>query len=234
MNAKIVSAIGAIRQETRFDIISNNLSNSQTVGFKRDIPIFRGVLPHQQNFINYLFKSEKAMSFGQGEFQKTGNEFDLAIDGEGFFKLNTPMGIRYTRAGNFKLDPLKTLTNNDGFPVIGKNGVIKVEGGKIIVETDGTVKVDGNIIDKIDLVSFKDLKAIKKEGNNLFSVENQEERVVEEPKILQGFLESSNVNPIEEMIELMEAFRTFESCMKVIQSQDEMDSKAVNELGRIR
>lgn len=234
MNNYLVSLIGSLRQEKRLNIISNNLSNSNTIGFKKDIPVFKNLLHSSSRKIDYLPLDTTAISFEQGDLKKTGNDFDLAIEGDGFFKLNTPAGIRYTRAGNFKLDKTKILINSNGYPVLGKNGPVQIDGEKIVVENDGTIKVDGNMVDQFDIVSFNNLNVLKKEGGQLFNNENQKERPIENPRILQGFLENSNVNPMEEMIELIETFRAFESCMKAIQSQDEMDSKAVNELGRIR
>lgn len=234
MNDKIISLIGALRQEKRLNVISNNLSNSQTIGFKKDIPVFKSLLHSSFKRIDRLSLDTTVMSFEQGDLRKTGNDLDFAIEGEGLFKLKTPSGIRYTRGGNFRLDRARVLVNSDGYPVLGKNGPIRIEGEKITVESDGSIKVDNNLIDKIDIVTFNNLNALRKEGEHLLNNGGQKEEAVENPKILQGFLEGSNVNPVKEMIELIETFRTFESCMKVIQSQDEMDSKAVNELGRMR
>lgn len=234
MKSRITAIIGALRQETRFNIISNNLSNIQTVGFKKEIPIFKSTLNQALKKVGQDLENSIFVSFRQGEFQETGNPFDFGIDGEGFFKVETPFGIRYTRAGRFKLNQDKLLTTYEGYPLLGRGGPIKIEGQNITVEQDGAVKVNGNLVGKIDLVTFKDLKTLKKMGHHLFFVEGEEEVVVLTPRILQGFLESSNINVIEEMVQLMDAFRSYESCIKVIQSQDEMDSNIVNNLGKIR
>jgi flagellar basal-body rod protein FlgG len=234
MNSKVIAPIGALRQEKRFNIISNNLSNMQTIGFKKDIPLFRSFLSQSSKRVNSIFSDSTAISFLQGDLHKTGGEFDLAIDGEGFFKVSTPSGIRYTRAGNFILEKGRLLTRSDHYPVLGRKGPLRIEGRNIKVELDGTVIVDGIPIDQIHLVTFKDLRALKKVEHSLFKSEGEREIEIANPRILQGFLEYSNVNPIVEMVQLMDTFRTYESCMKVIQNQDEMDSKAVNELGRIR
>lgn len=230
----IPAIVGALRQETRFDIISNNLSNTQTIGFKREIPVFRNTLDQVLQRANQSIGDSIFISHRQGELQETGNPFDFAIDGEGFFKVKTPFGIGYTRAGKFKLNQERLLTTSEGYPLLGRKGLLKIEGQNITVEKNGIVKADGNLIDQIDLVTFGDLKSLKKIGHHLFLVEGEEEISVKDPQILQGFLESSNVNVIEEMVQLMDAFRSYESCIKVIQSQDEMDSNAVNNLGRIR
>ncbi|MGQ9720136.1 MAG: flagellar basal-body rod protein FlgF [Candidatus Jordarchaeum sp.] len=235
MNSKsIISTLGALRQERRFNVISNNLSNCNTVGFKKDIPIFKTIIHRSSNLSENQIGDETVLSLTQGDLQKTGNELDLAIEGEGFFKIDTPSGVRYTRAGNFKLNTNKTLVNNNGYPVLGENGIIRIDGKNIVVEVDGTVRVDGEVVGKIVLVTFNNLKALRKEGDYNFFTNNQEEKFVQKSKILQGFLENSNVDPINAMIELIETFRIYESCIKLIQSQDEMNSKSANDLGRIK
>lgn len=235
MNSKsIIFTLGALRQERRFNVISNNLSNCNTVGFKKDIPIFKTIIHHSSNLAKSPVQDETVLSLTQGVLQKTGNELDLAIEGEGFFKIDTPSGVRYTRAGNFKLNANKTLVNNNGYPVLGENGIIRIDGKNIIVEIDGTVRVDGEVAGRIGLVTFNNLKALRKEGDYNFFTNDQEEKFVEKSKILQGFLENSNVDPIDAMVELIETFRIYESCMKLIQSQDEMNSKSANDLGRIK
>ncbi len=234
MNIQITAIMGALRQEKRFNIISNNLSNAQTIGFKRELPIFRKTLDQVLQKEAQNFQDSIHITFQQGELHETRNPFDFAIDGEGFFKVITPSGIRYTRAGKFKLNQERLLVTSEGFPLLGKRGPLRIEGQNITVEPNGTVKADGNPIDQIDLVTFKDLKSLKKMGHHLFLVEGGKEIGVTTPRILQGFLESSNINVIEEMVQLMDTFRNYESCIKVIQSQDEMDSNAVNSLGRIR
>lgn len=233
--SQIFASLGALRQENRIsNLIANNLSNLQTPGFKKDLPIFSAVLsralgPYQRP----SFDQTKTL-FHQGSIQETGNPLDLAVEGEGFFKILTPQGIRYTRAGNFSLNKDMVLTNAEGFPVMGRRGEITLSGGTISVEKDGTVKVNGEEREKIALVTFQDLDLLRKEGHTLFGLKiPQDEIEVENRQIHQGALEASNVNPIEEMINLTDALRSFESCVKIVQSQDELDSKAVNDLGKV-
>ncbi|MBM4351797.1 MAG: flagellar hook-basal body complex protein, partial [Deltaproteobacteria bacterium] len=107
-------------------------------------------------------------------------------------------------------------------------------GKEMAVEKDGTIKLDGGEADRIALVTFADPARLRKEGNNLFVSEAPEgEKEVETASILQGYLEQSNVNSIEEMVKLIDALRTYESCLKVIQSRDELNGKVVNDLGRV-
>lgn len=229
-----LSPSGAIRQERRFQLISQNLSNVQTMGYKKDVPVFSTLFSHALEHSGNEKQDASVVSFQQGSMERTGNRLDLAIEGEGFFKVMTPKGIRYTRAGHFRLDREQRLTHAGGFPVLGRSGEISLNGKEMIVEKDGKIKLDGQENNRIALVTFDDLTRLKKEGNNLFVSEGpQEEKEVTSASLHQGYLEQSNVNSIEEMVRLIDALRTYESCLKVIQSRDELNGKAVNELGRV-
>jgi len=230
-----VSSLTAFQlQDTAFHSIVNNLSNIQTPGFKKDFAVFHSMVSQSAEGLKRFISNETKTSFQQGDLQRTGNDFDLAIEGEGFFKVRTPHGFRYTRAGNFRLNKEKVLTSGDGFPVMGTRGELVLNGQKIVVEKDGTLKMDGSEVDRIARVTFPDLQSLKKEGQGLFRVETfQEEQENPEGEITQGQLEASNINSVEEMVKLIDALRTYESCLKMIQSQDEIDSKAANELGRV-
>lgn len=231
-NDQIVSALGAFREQKRiFHFISNNLSNAQTAGFKKDVPIFYALLNRSWNQ-GVGFQTEEVKTlFHQGNIHKTGNDLDLAIDGEGFFKIKTPDGIRYTRAGNFKLNKEGQLVTTGGFPVMGRNGEITIGGRPIVIATDGTIRIEGEEVDQINVVTFPDLAFLKKEGHSLFRSEYpQQEIEARESQVVQGALELSNVNPIEEMVDLIDSLRTYEACLKVIQAQNELKA---SEIGRV-
>jgi flagellar basal-body rod protein FlgF len=233
-NTDVIAANGLFRQEQRFNMIANNLSNTQTAGFKKDVPVFSKIMSQSTE----RFKSgETQMSvtvFQQGDMQRTGNDLNLAIEGEGFFKVKTPWGVRFTRNGDFKLNENKTLVDSNGFPVMGRREEIPLQGKTIQVLPDGAVHVDGQEVDRLSLVTFPDLNAIQKEGQTYFrAAEGLEETEASGAQVIQGALESSNVNAIEEMIRLIDAERSFAACQKIIQAQDELTGKAVNELGKV-
>ena len=231
------AVIGLFRQERRYELISNNLSNVKTPGFKKDVPIFHEV------FSEALHPSLSALSMdlefsqtllAQGEIQNSGNPLDLAIEGEGFFRVKTPEGVRYTRNGNFRLTREGILVQSNGFPVLSWNGEITLRGNQIAVEKDGVIKVDGEEREKLALVTFADLKALKKEGKTLFKLEGeQEEKEAEGTQIVQGALEGSNVNVMEEMVQMIDSLRTFQACYKIVQVQDEMNARSVNDLAKV-
>jgi len=234
-NTQTIAALGAFRQQTRIDhVIANNLSNVQTAGFKREVPVFSNVLSQAQGRFQPTQNDPVGISFTQGTTQKTRNDLDLAIQGEGFFKVESPNGVRYTRNGNFGLNKDQVLVNANGFPVLGRNGKITLTGNKITVGENGAIAVDGNEVDQIAVVTLPDLNVLKKEGHNLLKTEDLgTEMAAGQSQVVQGALEASNVNPVEEMINLMDSFRTYESCLKIIQADDSLDSKAVNEVGKV-
>jgi len=234
-NVQASASMGAYRHQRKiFEVIANNLSNVPTAGFKKDVSFFHTLLSQSVDGFQSIPVDGIKTFFQQGNIQKTENDLDLAIEGEGFFKVKTPYGIRYTRAGNFGLNKNKVLVDANGFPVMGRNGEITLNGQPIHVEKDGTLNVGGKKTDQILLVTLPNLDLLKKEGHTLFYLEAPLGEIeVQGSQILQGSLESSNVNSIEEMVSLIESLRSYESCLKVIQSQDELDSKAANEIGRV-
>ena len=231
------AVIGLFRQERRYELISNNLSNVLTPGFKKDVPIFHEVFSEalHPSLSTLSLDSEFSQTLlQQGDIQSTRNPLDLALDGEGFFKVKTPEGVRYTRNGNFRLTREGVLVESNGFPVLSRNGEITLQGNQIAVEGDGSIKVDGADRDKLALVTFADPKELKKEGKSLFRLEGkQEEKEAEGARVLQGALEGSNVNAMEEMVQMIDSLRTFEACYRIVQVQDELNAKAVNELARV-
>ncbi len=235
-NTQAVAAMGAFRQQTRMDhLIANNLSNVQTIGFKREVPVFQSILSKTSERFQNIQHDTMRISFLPGPIQKTGNDLDLTIEGEGFFKVKTPNGVRYTRNGNFSLTKDQLLINADGFPVLGQRGSeITLTGKKIAVGSNGSVMADGNEVDQIAVVTFSDQSILQKEGHTLLKNGSSEGEIkAPQSQVLQGALEASNVNAVEEMINLMDSHRTYESCLKIIQADDSLDSKAVNEVGRV-
>jgi len=230
-----IGANALLRQEKRFALIANNLSNAQTVGFKKEIPSFKEIM--RQTLGGKIEKEvieEFQISLRQGELQVTNNDLDLAIEGEGFFKVNTPQGVRYTRNGQFRLDRDQKLVQADGFPVMGRRGEIYIKGGKVRVEANGLIKVDNQEVDQLAIVTFPNWPAFQKEGHNLFRLSSpQEEKEAGKAVIHQGFVEMANVNVIEEMIALIDAHRNFEAYTRLLQANDELDAKAANDLGKV-
>ena len=226
--------VGLFRQEKRYDIIANNLSNIETVGYKKDVPVFYKTLSAALSSQIAGDPVESVTSFQQGDLQGTQNPLDVAIEGEGFFKVKTPNGIRYTRSGNFHLNHDGVMVQSNGYPVLGNGSEITLRGTHVFIDKGGGISVDGNNQGKIDLVTFPDLNGLKKEGQTLFKLTNEQEEVTpQQSQIQQGSLESSNVNALEEMIRMLDSLRTVQFCSKLVQTEDDMNNKAVNDLAKV-
>ncbi|UCF86176.1 MAG: flagellar basal-body rod protein FlgF [Desulfobacteraceae bacterium] len=249
---------GALAYQMRLEVLSNNLSNINTVGFKQDRTVFRTYLPGSQKPItetlqtpptseapgtlapcqtsNSLVAFEGTRTdFSPGQLRHTGNALDLAIDGNGFFCIQTQEGVQYTRKGNFTINREGILITPEGFPVLGEGGEIKIDGQDYLVDEEGNISVDGIQIDTFKIVNFTDPQNVKKVGNTLFAPAGSSftEEKAEQFKVSQGFIELSNVDAIKVMTEMIEVLRGFESYKKVIQSIDEVTSKAIDKVGGI-
>lgn len=241
MNKGIYPALsGGVAYEKLLSIIANNVANVNTAGFKADRPVFKVDVPDS------IYQSQDSPSpisdkfyteidsvftdFNSGVIRQTGNVLDLAIEGDGFFVIDTPDGARYTRSGNFILDASKTLTTVDGHMVMGDGGPIILEEGKIAVDADGRVSVNGSEVNKVKIVNFEKPYTLTKDQNNMFI--GSGEQTAEAYKVLQGAVELSNVNSVKEMAAMISVLRGYESYQKVMTTMDETSAKA-NEVGRV-
>lgn len=240
------AASGMIAESLRNDTISNNLANANTAGYKKDIAVtkdFASLLIERINdgqdapVIGSMgvgsVVDEVATIHSAGVSQVTGNDLDFAIEGQGFFAVQTPNGVRYTRDGAFTRDRGGRLVTQDGYAVLGQNGrPVHLNGGKVNVAPDGQLSMDGLNADKLQLVQFANAKALRKEGNNLYIAEGQRPQAAT-GTIRQGLLEGSNVNVVSEMVNLISGYRAYEVNGKMVQAQDATLDKAVNEVGRL-
>lgn len=217
---------GSLTQQLRFETIANNMANINTNGFKKNIISFNQALE-----MNSISKAD----FTQGPVRHTGNELDVALDSEGFFKIQTGNGIRYTRDGAFTLDENGTLVTLNGDSVFGQNGPITIDGSKVTIGGDGQVQVDDESVDRLIVVDFENPQLLQKEGGSMYFYSGEEKEIstVEDVGVQQGYLESSNVNSTEEMIKMIETYRAFESVQKAIQSIDKVTDKMVNDYGLV-
>ena len=173
--------------------------------------------------------------FTNGGLIDTGGTLDIAIKGNGFFKIQGENGeTLYTRNGSFAVTE-GYLTDLDGRRVLGRNGAIFLGNGVIDILSNGEIQINGNLVDTLDIVNINNKEFLRKQGDNLFYM--AENTVAEENifngEILQGYLEGSNMNPISGMVEMINLLREFEANQKVIKMQDEMLEKAANEIGRV-
>jgi flagellar basal-body rod protein FlgG len=173
--------------------------------------------------------------FSKGPLEQTGNPLDLALEGNGFFSIQTDQGIRYTRNGAFAINPDGALATDEGDPVMGEGGEITIDGSEVRIDGAGTVIVDGTAVDKLRIVTISDLNALRKVGKTLFQLD--ETQASEETQtyggVQQGFLEGSNVNAVKAMTELIEVQRGYESYQKMIQTIGEIDTRVIGGVGTV-
>ena len=250
-----MAAAGALAYEKRLQIISNNLANSNTVGYKQDQGQFKVFnltdLPDGsiQNGVE-LDTSQADMFWNQfnvytdhsaGNLKNTGNDLDLALVGKGFFSVQTPDGIHYTRKGDFTLNADGVLVTRNGWPVMGESGEISVDSKenphqhqRFSVDEEGNISVDGNRVDSLRLVDFPQPYRLTKVSETRFKPTDSRsgETQVENVRVSQGFIELSNVDAVKMMTEMIEVLRGYESYQKIIRSVDEVNSRAINEIGK--
>ncbi len=237
-------AAGGIFYEKKLAVLANNLSNINTVGFKRDQAFRSPDLKENHEGSSIPGRSQKFFSilpfgtrtdFSPGHLKHTGNALDLALNGNGFFCVETPEGIQYTRKGNFTLNEKGVLVTQEGLPVLGEGGEIEINGKNFVVDGKGNVSVNGNQVDTIKIVDFPQPYALEKAGNSLFALADPDiaENEAEKVEVRQGVVEFSNVDAIRVMTEMIEVLRGYESYQKVIQSIDDVSSKAINDVGRL-
>lgn len=230
-----IAAEGMLARQTAQDVIASNLANANTNGFKADRLVFQTALERMVirpsasigSLSGGAVVSGTFADLSQGSIQTTGNPFDLALVGEGFFAIQTPNGVRYTRNGAFQLNEEGVLVTRRGEPVLGSRGPVQLSStGSIRFEADGTVLVDGTPVDQLLIVTGR----LNKEPSGLF-VGNA--TPLENPTLVSGALESSNVSVVAEMIAMIEVMRAYEAAQRVIRAHDEALAQAVGELAQI-
>lgn len=230
------SAASMMVRRTQQEIISNNLANAGTAGYKKDVINFRNTLDASLliNDDPQVRPAENVQTvFAQGSLQQTKNPLDFAIEGEGFFVLAGPNGNFYSRNGHFTMNESRELLSTSGLPVLGESGPIILPDGDFSVNHAGQIISDNQVVGKIAVVAFPPNVRLEKIGNNLFAAPTG----VQEPAsvdvtVRQGYLEDANVNPIEEMVNMIVAFRDFANNQKAIRTQDESLQQLLSALGR--
>lgn len=267
---------GAVAQSLKLDTIANNIANVNTTGFKKDQQTFSEYLttlekeqdvmkvPRMPASIDSFYElngGDKAFvdaagtytNFEQGSLKSTGGKLDVAIDGQGFFEVGTPTGVKFTRAGNFTVDGNGQLVTKDGNPVLleggeGEDGLIsgdnfdnrtvRVSGTQPIVISDAGEVFEGETkLGKLSVVNVANTDALQKVGNNYYTTKdnmNADITAIKNPSLKQGFLETSNVNIINEMTDMIMAQRVFEGTQKAISAYDNMSDKLINQVGNTK
>jgi len=236
------SLVSSMRAEwQRHDLLANNLANASTAGYKQDeltlVPAYAqlsaGFTP------GFPPVAMQAMSewtdFSQGGIRETGRGLDLALNGSGFFVVESARGTRYTRAGAFSVGRDGYLATADGSRVLGQGGPIALRSSEVIVTGQGEILAGGRTVGTLRVVDFPRPYALVKEGDGLFvpvSPDVVPDRA-EGAQVIGGALEESNVNAVRTMVNMIELLRRYETAQRVVQAVDEANRYTANEMGRL-
>lgn len=249
---------GMLNEQKRLDVVSNNLANAGTTGYKAQgvtsqsfdqqlaIKINDSSSAYAQRSIGRLSLGVKIgetyNDYSQGSFRETGNTYDLALSGEGFFTISTTdkSGVthtRYTRDGSFTVTTDGYLVTKDGDFVLGNGGnAIQIPGAataNVVIDSQGNIFADNVFVSKLDIVRFNNPEDVINYGENMFEAGPLAGIEPADATVEQGFLEMSNVNVINEMVDMITITRAYEANQKMIQTIDNVLNKAVNEIGKV-
>lgn len=247
---------GMVNQQKRLDTITNNLANAATTGYKREGATARAfneylTIKANDQTTGYITQNIGQMSLGvkigenytdysQGSFRNTENTYDVALEGNGFFSISFTnksgeQSIMYTRDGEFTIDSEGALRTKDGDYVQGEGGdiYVPVNATQVAITSTGEIYADGELVDTLQVVDFEDYNYLKKYGENMYQTVDGATEIESAALVHQGYLEASNINVVNEMVEMITISRAYESSQKAVQTADSMIEKAVNEVGRI-
>lgn len=239
--------VGISRQmvlRREMDIIANNIANLDTTGFKveslmqKTDPGAPAMTLGGPKPVKFVAADTVARNFGQGALNKTGAPLDMAIEGEGFFQIQTPNGPRFTRDGRFTTDPTGRLVTQAGLAVLDDGGgeiVIDAEKGQVAIGADGSMSQGNERVGKVGMYAFANQGALEKVGDNAFrNSSNLQPQPADKAKLRQGHLETSNVKPVLEITRMVEVSRAYESTAKLIDGEAELSRRSVERLGRVQ
>ena len=236
--------VGLSRQMTlrrELDIVANNIANADTAGFKVESlmtgteqrsPARDDQLPHR---VRFVLDHGVARDFGQGSLLRTDNEFDVAVEGDAFLTVQTENGERYTRDGRLRMDAAGQLVTQTGEPVMGDAGpiVLRLQDGPPSIAADGTVSQGDILVGRIRLVRFDNLSALSKEGEGRFLADAEAPQAAPDARLRQGMIETSNAQPVLEIVRLIELSRTYERVTRMMDNTQDLSRRAVERLGRV-
>lgn len=230
-----------LTQSRNQNVISNNMTNVSTPGFKKDTlvlgsfqdELFTRMANNDSNPLNRTTFTA-ITNYNQGAFDETGGTFDFAVNGKGFFQVQTPNGPVYTRNGSFTLDDQGYLSLQHVGRVMGENGPILIDSDKIAVDATGNIYKEGNVnVGKLLITEFTDEAQLAKTGEGMFQNANAGNAVnVPNPSLEWKKLEGSNVDAMEEMVNMMSSQRALQSASQMVKMYDQLLSKASTEIGR--
>ncbi|MDR2588158.1 MAG: flagellar hook-basal body protein [Spirochaetales bacterium] len=278
-----IGTCGMKAEQNRMDVVSNNLANVDLTGFKSDTVSFKAFpellirrfdddglrkipmgsvdcAPVVGKLGTGVETNEAYTHFSQGSLKPTENDFDVALNGKGFFVVMTPYGERYTRNGTFLLGPESLLVTKEGFPVLGDSGEpIKIKANNFVIDQDGKVMINRRFqdnderlvsqsenewedtiqLDRLRIVDFPRERYLEKQGSSMWKETEDSGPALDlggakRPRVLQGYLEAANVNPVSEMVRMIEVNRAYEANQKSVQTHDSLLGRLLNDVMRLQ
>jgi flagellar basal-body rod protein FlgF len=234
---------GLAAQTQALELVAHNLANLSTSGYRGQQTTFRSLLAGKGagsgNALNvavndYGVLSGSRLDLAEGSFVATGNPLDVAVAGKGFFTLRSGTGFVYTRDGSFHLTPAGQLVTSQGEAVLGELGPIVVPEGNVAISSDGTISVDGSVIEKLRLTEFSPATQLTAIGNATYTAPPLTALVAAESSVRQGMLEGSNVSPTEGVVQLITVQRNTEMLSRALSALDgQLDQIAVQDLPKV-
>lgn len=237
-NGVYIGMSAALASQSRLEIVSNNIANANTVGYKQQKVVFDQVLVEtldgSESTKGFTSVSQSVVDSTAGELERTGNPLDLAIKGEGYFMVRNAGANFLTRAGNLQVAPDGTLTDASGMAVLGgslEDGlqpiVLRPDGGPVRAAADGTLEQGGTPLARLAVVTAEP-DALVPQGNTHFSADEGAIRGVDAPQIAVGFLEASNVNVVRGMVELIEISQDHQTSHKLMSESRKLDRQIMS------
>lgn len=234
---------GLMAKMDALDVAASNLANVSTAGYKSQKQFYSAltaslnrVAPNSKlnRAINdYGVLGGAVISLDSGSLQKTGNDLDLGLQGAGFFAVQTPAGVRYTRNGSFQVDSKGRLLSAKGDPILGELGPITLASGKVSVSPDGTISQQGGVLAKLKIVNLP-AGQLSPEGNSLYFAPQGAEKPASDPEVRQGMIEGSNTDPVNGTVQLIMVQRNAEMLQKALQIfNNDFNKTASEEIARV-
>jgi flagellar basal-body rod protein FlgF len=232
-NAAYVNLSNQKVRKTQLTIVANNVANSSTHGYEEENLRLKNLeVKQSKSRSNSFVQGDSLYKTGfKGELTVTDRQLDLAILGEGYFKILTPVGSRYTLAGNFHLNREYVLVNSAGFPVAnvaGENILIPENTLQITIAEDGAIYADEQPIDFIGVFDIDEAAKFTKEGKNLYKLTGQDRVLIDEVKIMQGALRASNVNSVEALSNMVDLQRSFDAAVNINSKITELERSTIS------
>jgi len=235
MDALTMTAAGLLNDVERLRVLSHNLANATTSGFRRDIAVLRPFQVQLDEAGARLGVSTRMIATDvdrtQGAMRYSGNPLDVAIEGDGFFVLESPTGAVFLRQGSFQLDSRGRLMGPNGRAVLGASGEIMLSNPEPRIDQAGNIWERDRLVDSLRVVRFPPDAQPVSLGSGLYASEGGSLEDVELPRVRQGYVEASNVVPMREMVRLIETIRHFEASQRLVRGYDEMMDRALSLLG---